>query len=149
MLIKKSKINEYRCVFTTETGFKLFDLSIQNEKARVVYVMKEMHNPIFLKLIKEDILLMLQLKPRLSSKNNNIFVPKLKNVILDRGKGIFYSFVNAQLYTIQKKSKEKMSLEIQFSDLNSLLKANTITIEHKNIPVKVSLKAFYNAVVED
>ena len=149
MVIKKLDTHSYRCAFTTETGFKLFDLAIDGEKAKVMYVMKEMNNPFFLKLIKEDILLMLQQKPNpadlMKSKTMALFVAA-DTFDCSIAKNIHYVKVGNEILRIQKTNKEHIAVEILFEERNAHSKSNLITITHVNVPVQVHLSAFYNVL---
>ena len=148
LAIKKLDNNDYRCVMTTETGFTLIDLSMKASKAKVEFVIKEMNNPLFLRMIKNDLLLLLQLKPKIQAtsfvQNDSAINHKIKVA-----KGISYLFQLNQLVEIIKESKSKTVVDIQFQDLNKNEKANTISIIHKNIPVTVTLSAFYNMPVAE
>ncbi len=144
MAIKKLE-TQHRIIFTTETGATLFDFTIEKNKCNTNFIMKEMKNPIFVKLIKSDLLDLVQ-----SYLENKNYSDKVKNMIntstvysIDsNGKELI---VDTREYIFNFLKNKNIYKTITYFDIkeNGEL-SNKINVIHNNLPIKIELSKFYN-----
>lgn len=139
MAIKK--INEqHRIIFSTETGATLFDFTVEGNRCKANFVMKEMKNPIFVNLVKKDLVDLI--KPKVASKNIEIQKNQLES-IQDNNAHITYQPIE---YVVNFKNKNKVNKTIRYILYDSKNQhAETIKINHLNMPIQIEMNLFYNA----
>jgi hypothetical protein len=148
MAIKKLE-TQHRIIFSTETGATLFDFTIEKNKCKTNYIMKEIENPIFVKLIKTDLLDLVQSylekknytdKVKVSNYSNSNF--RLDN---NGNQNIVY-ISGCTIDFINNKNIYKTISHIK-SDENGIV-SYVINIIHNNLPIKIELSKFYNTIEE-
>ena len=138
MAIKKIN-QEYRVIFSTETGATLFDFTVTNTKCKTNFVMKEMKNPLFIALIKSDLIDLIAKKE--ASKKYTIQKKKL-STIQDFNAHKSY-FPIEYLVTFKKGKKDNKSISYIISD-SELQTPEQIHIKHINMPILIEMNLFYN-----
>jgi hypothetical protein len=146
MAIKKLE-TQHRIIFTTETGATLFDFTIEKNKCKTNFIMKEMKNPIFVKLIKTDLLDLVQ-----SYLENKNYTDKVKNMINtstvystdSNGKQVL---VDTREYIFNFLKNKNIYKTITYFDIKENGEfSNKINVIHNNLPIKIELSKFYNSV---
>lgn len=144
IVIKKDSItNNYRVVFLSELGLKIFDFAFsenQNENFKINYILEPINKPIIINAFKKDFELLLQTNQKnseIKTYTNNInFVNEIKHnklynyYIVNKDS----AFVNS---IIQKKrfSKKIIVTNTGFSNYSP----DKIYINHKGIKLKIVL----------
>lgn len=143
LIIKKIGEQEYRVVFTTEFGNKLFDFNYQKDRFRVEYILEELNKKVIVNTLQKDFKLLIVEKEKVlvQYKTEKDIIYKT-----ERDKHFNFYFFNKKTSNLDKlisatKSKEKV--EINFSKIENSL-ANIISVKHKNIPLTLELEKFAN-----
>lgn len=136
LIIKKINSEEYRVVFTTEMGNKLFDFSYVGDDFKVNSILNEMDKKILINLLKKDFKVLIEENPlRLNSfmsGNDKVVQAKLYS------KDHFYFYKENSLEKIVKTKNGKENTQFIFSEIHTNI-ANNIQILHNKINLEISL----------
>lgn len=134
-IIKKLASQHHRIVFTTEFGAKIFDFEFIQQDFKVNYIIEALDKKILINTLKKDF----QLLVNESVSINQAFKNKTSIIYQTASKKpyLFYYFSNIDdhLEKIVTTNHKKEKVNISFDDL-----AKQIVIEHKSIPLKISLE---------
>ena len=133
-IVKKIAANEYRVVFTTEMGNKIFDFSYINDDFNVNYILKELDKKLLINLLQKDFKVLIEERPVLL----NSYISNEEEVfeVIIYNKKHYYFTSNNQLEKIVKISSGKEKTIFIFSEINGIL-ANNIEVEHSKIKINL------------
>lgn len=140
LFIKQTSENNFRLVFISEIGKKIFDFTLNNNTFKVEYILPAIDKPILIKTLKKDFSLMLfndfnkSKKIKINSKDS-IITLKFKT---DYGK-TFALYKNKKLISINSSNKIRKIIDIKYLDYKNKL-PKEINIDHKNIKLIINLK---------
>ncbi|MFK6999775.1 hypothetical protein [Flavobacterium oreochromis] len=139
LVVKKITENTYRVVMTTDFGNKLIDFTINQHNTKVNYVVEDLNKKIILKILANDLKLLIQEKyiAKIERKNAEV---KVLEVDEEAVKNYFY-FKNDtnQLIKIIQSSKRKAKFAITFESKITNF-AEQIFLEHYNLNINIKLK---------
>ena len=142
LLVKYMPDSSYRIVFTNETGVKFFDMEWKHEKFTVHYCMDKFNRDAVLTTIASDIKLVIteykQAKTAavLADATTEFKIYKFNSDNVQE-----YYFCNAsnnELSKIEQAEGKKKKVIVNLSTYKNLI-PSLITIEHKNIRLKIEL----------
>ncbi len=143
LITKQLEPNDYRVIFTTELGMKLFDFEFKDTAFTLHYCVPQFNRPKLLSTIQQDIsiLLMNDLKGKsiLSLIGKNSFY-KIKRI--DTGKYSNYYFFEKdsnRLIKIEHSKRFTKKIVFMLTEYQENF-PNTIIIKHSNIRLKIELK---------
>lgn len=139
LVVKKIDSIAHRIVFTTELGNTIFDFSFLGTEFKVNKILKELDRKILIAILKRDFQALIQEK----NNANTVFV-KDKNVLIAtkiKGKSHYYRYQDDLLKKITRVGNQKEKVIFTFSEISDNI-VQHIEIQHKNIDLKISLKAF-------
>lgn len=140
LFIKQTSENNFRLVFISEIGKKIFDFTLNNNTFKVEYILPAIDKPILIKTLKKDFSLMLfndfnkSKKIKINSKDS-IITLKFKT---EYGK-TFALYKNKKLISINSSNKIRKIIDIKYLDYKNKL-PQEINIDHKNIKLIINLK---------
>lgn len=140
LIIKSLKEDDYRLVFTTEMGLKLFDFEFDDGEFIVHYCMQKLNKKPVISLLEKDFSLLLgrnmigeNMKFGLG-KHGPVFYRKVENeiwAINTTAEGRFMSVV-----TYSEKGKDKLTILYKIDDQIP----ENISLEHQNLNLKIGMK---------
>ena len=150
ILLKQTDASTAHLVFVTELGMKMFDFEIQNNHLKLIYVFEPLNKPGILKLLENDMGLILLIK--VLNRDAKIYEKKDKSQLIYKtteGKLKNYYLLNSTTKTVNQIivkgslfTKETVSYVY-----NDSLNAKQIKLKHKGIlPVKIELNSISNKV---
>ncbi|MDF2436149.1 MAG: hypothetical protein K0Q95_525 [Bacteroidota bacterium] len=142
LVTKQMSPEDYRVIFTTELGMKLFDFEFKDTSFTLHYCVPQFNKPKLLKTIQEDIriLLMNDLKGKSFQK---LADPKGSYTIYRKEEGSFSDY-----YFIETATKQLVKIEHSKKQLKKVIFAlsnyqnnfpNNVMIKHYNIKLKIEL----------
>ncbi len=142
LVTKQIEPNDYRIIFTTELGMKLFDFEFKDTTFTLHYCVPQFNNPRLLKVIQKDfqIILMNEIKDKKiekyidSEKKFDIYKLKSKKMYN-------YYFVNKESKNIDKIEHSKKRVKKTTFTLHDYENGfpNTILIKHHDIKLMIEL----------
>lgn len=142
LITKQMSPEDYRVIFTTELGMKLFDFEFKDTSFTLHYCVPQFNKPKLLKTIQEDIkiLLMNDIKGKTFEKLSD---PTGTSVIYraKEGKMFNYYFVEKttnQLSKIEHSKKHVKKIIFTFNNYQNDF-PSAIVIKHYNIKLKIEL----------
>ena len=142
LITKQIKENDYRVIFTTELGMKLFDFEFKDSTFTMHYCVPQFNRPKLLQTIKHDIetLLMLNIKNKPSVDLAKKYVHNIiKRVdLLDFTYYYYQSGRTFNLYKIEKAKKRRKKTTFMLNDYVNEFPSNII-IQHHDIKLKIEL----------
>ncbi len=141
LIIKKLATQHHKVVFTTEFGAKIIDLELNNDDFTINFIADDLNKKILINTLKKDFRILLQedviVNKTYQNDYFNVYQCKINN-------SFNHYFVNKETNFLEKlvntsKKKEKVIFIFKSDDG---LRARKISIEHKNVKLKISLKAF-------
>jgi hypothetical protein len=139
------RINDsiHRVVFTTDFGNKLLDFELSETEFKVNYIQEDLDRKIIVNTLRDDFRLLLKVNHQVSevfeSQEAMIYQTKDKN----RYNYFFESKKDNKLIKLVHASKTKEKVIFEFVSKNSIF-AENITIQHKNIKLKIELNQISN-----
>ena len=138
LIIKKVDTNEHRLAFTTEMGNKLFDFSFTNSDFKVNYILDDLDKKFLIQVLKTDFKALIADKLNVlntyKKEHQTIYKTKIYN------KNHYYFFKDNVLSRIVRTGSQKEKVRFSFTDISDNI-ANTITINHSNIKLNITLKS--------
>lgn len=142
LVTKQMQPNDYRVIFTTELGMKLFDFEFKDTTFTLHYCVPQFNRPALLKTIQKDIeiLLMNETKNKtaevLTDQKNNALVYKFEDNKFDN-----YYFTEKSTNHIFKIEHAKKNTKKTTFDLNNYSDQfpSNIMIKHHDIKLKIEL----------
>lgn len=144
-IVKKTGTQSHRLVLTTDFGGKLLDLEYDGSGFEVNYVVDELKKPYILNVLKEDFRLLLTNKITISAAyvNSQYRVFRTNS---DGGFNFYFMPRDAEkLVKIISTSKTKEKVVVDFDSSRGKI-AETITIVHRDIKLKIELEKFTDHV---
>jgi len=148
LVTKQMEPKDYRIIFTTELGMKLFDFEFKDTSFTLHYCVPQFNRPKLIKTIKEDIeiLLMNNLEgktyERLIQGGGDRYVKPydIVKVKSDNMYNYYYMdpFNGEQLTKIEQSNKRVKKVEFLLNDYKDGF-PNNIIIKHHNIKLKIEL----------
>ncbi len=139
LFIKQTSDNNFRIVFISEIGKKIFDFELNNKNFDVKYIMPVLDKKILVKTLQKDFSLMLlnnfDNKKTTAFKNDSLTMYKIKN---NYGRNFIYYNTN-NLILLENANKIRKIISINYLDYKNGF-PKTININHKNIKLKLNLK---------
>ncbi len=138
LFIKQTSVADYRIVFISEIGKKIFDFELNKNNFTVKYILPVINKKILIKTLKKDFSLMLL--SNISSnkttefKNDSLIMYKFKNLY---GKNFIY-YKNNNLILLENANKIRKIISISYKNYKNNF-PNTINIKHKNIKLRLNL----------
>lgn len=139
LLVKQTASTEYRAVFTTETGFKVFDLTVRNDG----YVMNYGVGPIEKKFIAVRLAYTVQamLLRDLPGSPGVVPDPQAPSALYMAGKYAYdLQQKNGRIVTQWVLFKNKRKAEAQFSDFGDDNVPDSVTVTHFGFPLNAGFK---------
>lgn len=138
LIIKMIQNENYRIVFTTEFGKKIFDFELVNNDFITHYILEELNKKIIIKTLQNDFQILV--------KQNNKIIKEFKNdheitYQTKLNEGFNYYFISnkkKQLTKIINASKKKEKLAINFNQIENEI-ARDIVIVHQNLKLSIHL----------
>ncbi|MDN3723345.1 hypothetical protein QRD02_03045 [Aequorivita sp. SDUM287046] len=141
LIIKKIAADNHRIVFTTEFGSKLFDFQFEGDTFTKHFVVEDMDKKFIVNILKEDFKILVNESAKVlavyESKNQRIY----KTESGDRFNFYFLDETSEQLEKIVNTSKTKEKVTIDYNSADGKI-ADTISIKHNNIKLKIDLEKF-------
>lgn len=135
LVVKKIDQNSHRVVMTTDFGNKLLDFTIGEKEVKLNYVVEDLNRKIVLKILTNDLKLLVQEKHIAKTERKN-----KEEKVLETAQNYFYFKNNTnQLFKIIQSSKRKAKFSIVF-DVKNTDFADQIFLEHYNFDIKIILK---------
>lgn len=141
LIIKKLATQHHRIVFATEFGTKMLDMELNKEDYTIHFIASELNKKILVNTLKKDFRILLQEDILV----NKTFKNEYFNVYQSNNKNrLNFYFVKKEHNCLEKlvnSSKIKEKVIFNFKS-NECKMAEKILIEHKNLKLKIELKAF-------
>jgi hypothetical protein len=142
LVTKQMSPQDYRVIFTTELGMKLFDFEFKDTSFTLHYCVPQFNQPKLLKTIQQDIEILLM--NNLKNKSFNYFTdPKTEATVYRCKDGKYYNY-----YFIEKGSGQLRKIEHSKKHTKKIIFTpdnyvdgfpNHILIRHYNIKLKIEL----------
>lgn len=139
LVIKKIDEIEHRVVFTTEMGNTIFDFSFRDSNFTVNRIIEQLDRKLLINVLEKDFRALIKEELTALEFYKSIDAD-LAKVQIDK-KPYFYTFENSRLESITRIGNQKEKVVFEFFEINDDI-AKQITIIHKNIDLKIELKAF-------
>ena len=139
------KINDtlHRAVLTTDFGNTLLDFEVSENSFKVNYCIEELNKKIVLNTLKKDFRLVFREKYSAEEVFENQIHTIYKTKDGNRFNYLFENKSDKRLTKLTHTTKSKEKVLIQFEGKNTTF-AEKITIEHKNIKLKIELNQISN-----
>jgi len=139
LAIKKLGEAHHRLVYTTEMGNTIFDFTFKEEAFKINKILKELDRKILVNILRRDFSALILENPEVE-KTFEKEVKMLQNASI-LNKKHYYFTENGQLLKIIRAKNTTEKVVVLFQQINGN-EAKDILIEHKNIKLKINLKAF-------
>ncbi len=141
LIIKKTALETHRMVFTSQFGSTFFDIELGKESYKINTIVKQLDRKIILNtLIRDFSLLVKEIAPVVEKYYNQEY-EVLKNKQNTYSNYYFYEKKDVRLHKIVQTTRSKEKFDIIFNDITDDEIAKKITIDHKNIKLKIELNA--------
>lgn len=142
VLVFKKLVNQHhKVVFATEFGTKMLDIELNKDDFTINFIADDLNKKILINTLKRDFQILLKEEIVINNnyQNNDFLIFKNQN-----DKRYNYYFIRKGKQYLEKlvhtsKTKEKIIFNFKSDDGKV---AKKISIEHKNIKLKIQLKAF-------
>jgi hypothetical protein len=135
-IVKKIDEANYRIVFTTEIGNKVFDFSFINDTFKVNNIIEDMNKALLINILKKDFSALVKEKLPVIKSYSLQDTLVYETVILN--KKHFY-FKTQQLNKIIRVANGKEKVVFLFSEIKDTI-AHQINVRHSNIKLNINLK---------
>jgi len=135
-IVKKIDEANYRIVFTTEIGNKVFDFSFINDTFKVNNILEDMNKALLINILKKDFSALVKEKLPVIKSYSLQDTLVYETVILN--KKHFY-FKTQQLNKIIRVANGKEKVVFLFSEIKDTI-AHQINVRHSNIKLNINLK---------
>jgi hypothetical protein len=142
LITKQMSPQDYRVIFTTELGMKLFDFEFKDTAFTLHYCVPQFNKPKLLKTIQEDIQILLM--NNLNGKSfEQLKDPKSTNTVYRTKEGRLYNYYcieesSGHLIKIEHSKKRVKKIIFTFSNFKNDF-PNSIVIKHYNIKLQIEL----------
>lgn len=142
LVTKQMSPQDYRVIFTTELGMKLFDFEFKDTAFTLHYCVPQFNKPKLLKVIQKDIETLLMnenatksyIRLRDPENNNNVYKCALEST----HNYYFYEEKSSHLVKIEHAKKRRKKTTFTFSNYQNDFPGN-ILIQHHDIKLKIEL----------
>ncbi len=141
ILILKKLQENYRVVFTTEFGSKLFDFQFEKDTFTKHYVVEDLDKKLIVNILKDDFKLLVNEEATILSVYESDKKRIYKTQDSERFNFYFLDNGSEQLEKIVNTSKTKEKVTIDFTSSDGKI-ADLIAIKHNNIKLKIDLEKF-------
>ena len=145
-ILALKKVGEgYRIIFSTETGSTIFDFSISHGKCQSNYILKSAKNPLFIGLVKSDLLDLVQQYRK--KKRYEKFVKEEYSVTksIEHNKPSKQAEITSKEWLLTFMNRGKIQKTIQYTSVVGYENSeSSIVISHLTMPVKIEMKSFRN-----
>lgn len=142
-IAKRINDSVHRVVFTTDFGNKLLDFELSETEFKVNYIQEDLDRKIIVNTLRDDFRLLLKVNHQVGEVFENqeaiIYLAKEGN----RYNYFFESKTEKKLTKLVHTSNTKEKVIFEFVSKNSTF-AENITIQHKNIKLKIELNQISN-----
>ncbi len=136
LIVKKINNQEYRVVFTTEMGNKLFDFSYIKDGFKVNSILKEMDKKMLVNILKKDFKVLIEENPmRINSFRKNDYSIVQAHIYK---KDHYYFFNKNSLEKIIRAKNRNENTRFIFSNIHNDIIKN-IQILHSKIKLEITL----------
>lgn len=141
LVTKQMQANDFRVIFTTELGMKLFDFEFKDTAFTLHYCVPQFNRPKLLKTIQNDIevLLMNDIKGKSAAdfrdKKSQITIKKINFTDFAN---YYFIDANSQIIKIEKAKKKRKKTTFALNNYNNAFPSNII-IQHHDIKLKIEL----------
>jgi hypothetical protein len=142
LVTKQMAAQDYRVIFTTELGMKLFDFEFKDTAFTLHYCVPQFNKPKLLKVIQQDIALLLM--NDLQNKSFDYFIDSKKSYSICRSKTdklynyYFTEEVSKHIVKIEHSKKRIIKTTFALTNFQNDFPAN-ILITHHDIKLKIEL----------
>lgn len=139
------RINDasHRVVFTTDFGNTLLDFELSENDFKVNYIQEDLNRKIIVNTLRDDFRLLLRVYNPVQEVLENDESIIYKSADKNRFNYFFENKTDKRLTKIVRASKSKEKIILGFETKNTIF-AQNITIQHKNIKLKIILNQISN-----
>lgn len=138
LIVKKIKQGEFRIVFTTEFGNKLFDFELKNGDIEIKYIVEALNNEQAINMICDDFKTLLFESAEIDGQYDNDIDYILKSNTNEIQTYYVVSKDSKVLKKILRTVKNKEKLSIEFKEIENGI-ANSILINHNKFNTRLNL----------
>lgn len=133
----------HRVVFTTDFGNTLLDFELSENSFKVNYIQEDLNRKIIVNTLRDDFRLLLRVDNPVQEEYENEESVVYKSADKKWFNYFFVSKSDKRLTKIVAASKSKEKIILGFESKNTIF-AQGITIQHKNIKLKITLNQINN-----
>jgi hypothetical protein len=144
LVTKQLQPADYRVIFTTELGMKLFDFEFTDTAFTLHYCIPQLNRPALLKTFQEDIQILLM--SNLKKKDNEVFTDKKSNYLIykinfDKFSNYYFIDNKEKPYRLVKIEHAKRQVKKTTFILDNYMEdvPGHMLIQHHNIRLKIEL----------
>lgn len=142
-IAKRMNDSIHRVVFTTDFGNKLLDFELSETEFKVNYILEDLNKKIVVNTLRDDFRLLLRVDHKVAESLENEEFYIYKSADKKRFNYFFVNKTDGKLVKLINASKSKEKVVFGFVSKNSTF-AENITIQHKNIKLKIELNQITN-----
>lgn len=142
-IAKRISDTVHRVVFTTDFGNTLLDFELSEKDFKVNYIQEDLNRKIIVNTLRDDFRLLLRIDHRVQEIFENDESIIYKSADKKRFNYFFENKTDKRLTKIITASKSKEKIILGFESKSTIF-AQNITIEHKNIKLKITLNQISN-----
>lgn len=142
-IAKRMNDTLHRVVFTTDFGNKLLDFELSENDFKVNYIMEDLNRKIIVNTLRDDFRLLLKTRHAVTDVFENDDFVIYKSADKKRFNYFYESKKENKLTRLINATKSKEKIIFGFESKNSIF-AEHITIQHKNIKLKIELNQISN-----
>ncbi len=142
LITKQLEPNDYRVIFTTELGMKLFDFEFTDTAFTLHYCVPQFKRPALISTIQKDIEIILMTKlekrivPHWADKQNNYLIHQLNDGLYSNY--YFYEKKSNRLVKIEHAKRNRKKTTFTMDNYTSGIPAS-IKIQHHDVTLKIEL----------
>ncbi|WP_281637854.1 hypothetical protein [Flavobacterium marginilacus] len=140
-IAKKINDTTHRIAFTTEFGNKLLDFEISESDYKVNFILEELDRKLLVNTLVTDFRLLLRSHYITSNQFDNGEESVYETLDKNKMNYLYVSKGTNKLSKIVHATKRKAKINLYYTSKNDIF-ADKITIEHKNIKLKIELNYF-------
>lgn len=148
LVTKQMHPNDYRVIFTTELGMKLFDFEFKDTTFTMHYCVPQFNRPKLLQTIQHDIEVLLMnnlkdkktidLKPKKKKNAIKQLLPLTKKIEMNTHQNYYFYNQADEIYKIEKAKKKIKKTTFTLNNYENNF-PNNIIIQHHDIKLKIEL----------
>lgn len=141
LVTKQMQPNDFRVIFTTELGMKLFDFEFKDTAFTLHYCVPQFNRPKLLKTIQNDIEVLLMndlLKKKVVDFIDKKKLFKIKKIKFEKFDHYYFFDKNENLVKIEKAKKRRKKITFALNNYSNDFPGNII-IQHHDLKLKIEL----------